>query len=175
MAQTLKYRHEDDRCYGATGMAIGLVIFDGERMLDHISVDAEPDEMVALTNDFYFSGNPSISAKTAWNRILTNFNLMSAMVISNVMSRYIVLDGSNVSREMKKLISDIVESEADETCSLEHDEVQHLFEKNYKYLDNVFHHSGVQSIAHEFASYLKTHRSMTRNEVLEHLHALGML
>lgn len=175
MAQTLKYRHEDDRCYGATGMAIGLVIFDGESMLDHISIDATPDEMVALTDDFYFSGNPSFSAKTSWNRILANFNLMSAMVISNVMSRYIVLDGEPVSREIKQLVSDIVATEASESCSLEEDEIQRLFDKNYNYLDRVFNHSGVQAIARDFAGHLKSHRSMTRNEVIERLHALGML
>ena len=70
--KSLKYTDETDRCYGATGMAIGLMVFDGEDMLASITLDGDPNEMVAMSPDFYFAGNPGVSAKTAWNQILKN-------------------------------------------------------------------------------------------------------
>ena len=41
----LSYKNENDRCYGATGMAIGLVVFDGEDMLAGVSLDAPAHAM----------------------------------------------------------------------------------------------------------------------------------
>lgn len=52
--ESFKYKDETDRSYGATGMAIGLLIFDGEDMLASIDLDAScDDEMVAMSPDFY--------------------------------------------------------------------------------------------------------------------------
>ena len=65
----LSYRNENDRCYGAAGMAIGLVVFDGEDMLAGISLDAPAHAMMEMNQDFFFTGNPSLSAKAAWNRV----------------------------------------------------------------------------------------------------------
>ena len=69
MQQHLSYNDENDRAYGATGMAIGLMIYDGEEMLYSIDLDNE-GQMMALSPDFYFAGNPGISAKSAWNQML---------------------------------------------------------------------------------------------------------
>lgn len=175
MEKSLKYRNEEDRCYGATGMAIGLVVFDGEDQLNYVTLDGEPGEMVSLSESFYFSGNPRLSAKNSWNQLLKNFNLMMAMTISNVICRSLVLDKMPLRFEVKSALYNSVEAEAEDTCQLEKDEIQRLFDKNYNYLYRVFNHSGVQSIAVDFANRLAQQRRMTRAEVLDALHALGML
>lgn len=171
----MKYRNDKDRCYGAAGMAIGLVVYDGEEMLQQISVDREADEMVALSQSFYFSGNPTLSAKTAWNMMLRNFNLLSAMTIANVMCRCQVLDGKGVDDERRRQLHDVISAEAAETCSLENDEAERLFDKNYNYLNRIFSHRGVQGIAHDLAGRLEEHRTMSGSEIIEALRALAML
>ena len=40
--EKLSYTNEDDKCYGATGMAIGIVVFDGEDKLAGVGLDADP-------------------------------------------------------------------------------------------------------------------------------------
>ena len=73
MKKQFSYKNEDDKCYGLTGMAIALVVFDGEDYLTTINLDAETSkEMMDFTDDFYFSGNPEFSAKNVWNQILKN-------------------------------------------------------------------------------------------------------
>ena len=66
--ENLKYSDDNDRSYGAAGMAIGLVVYDGEDMLASITLDGDPNDMVSMSPDFYFAGNPGVSAKTAWKR-----------------------------------------------------------------------------------------------------------
>lgn len=59
----MKYRNEEDKCYGITGMAIGITIWNGEDMLYKLDLDNEASQYVQFTSDYYFSGNPGIPAK----------------------------------------------------------------------------------------------------------------
>lgn len=171
----LSYRNDDDRCYGATGMAIGLVVFDGEDMLAGVSLDAPAHAMMEMSQDFFFSGNPSLSAKAAWNTMLRNFNLMSAMMIANVMCRRIVFENGDMDNELRTMLFDCILQEGAETCSLERDEAERLFEKDYSFLNRVFSHRGVQAVAHDFAHSLSRMRRMSRSEMLEELRGLSSL
>ena len=42
----LKYIDENDKCYGITGMAISMVVWDAENVLAAVSLDAPADETV---------------------------------------------------------------------------------------------------------------------------------
>ena len=173
--EKLSYTNEDDKCYGATGMAIGIVVFDGEDKLTGVGLDSAPGEMMEMHSNFYFSGNPGLSAKAAWAEIRENFSLTVAMLISNVMCRRMILDRSMVAPEVRKGLQDTVVEEGRETCSLDEDEARHIFDKEYTYLFRVFNHQGVHRVAHEFADTLKRRRLLSRLEVLEELRALSSL
>lgn len=173
--ENLKYTDENDRCYGATGMAIGLVVYDGEDMLASVTIDGDPNEMMQLSPDFYFAGNPGVSAKTAWNQIVKNYNLGIAMLISNLLCRSLVHNRRSLSGELRDLLHTLASDEGKESCSLDQDEIDRLFDKNYNYLTRVFSHHGVQSVAHDFASQLMSRRTLSRLDVIEQLAALRML
>ena len=88
--EKLRYTDETDRCYGAAGMAISLVVFDGEDILSAISLDGpEGSQTMTLAPEFFFAGNPGVSAKTAWRQILKNYNLGIAMVTANLLCKNI--------------------------------------------------------------------------------------
>lgn len=175
MKKQLSYRDEDDRCYGATGMAMAVVLFDGEDMLAGMDIDSDPDAIMQFTEDFYFNGNPGFSAKNAWNQILKNFNLAMALSLGNVICRHVIYDSKSVSDEVKLFLRNLMIEEGSANCALEEDETSRLFEKNYNYLTRVFNHGGVQSVAHDFARTVKDRRRMTRIDILEQLRALSML
>ena len=64
MEHKLKYRDNRDKTYGLTGMAIALVMADGEDMLMQVSLDAPAGEGITFTPDFLFTeANPRYSAK----------------------------------------------------------------------------------------------------------------
>ncbi len=175
MAVGLKYIDEEDKCFGITGMAVSMVIWDAESLLSSISLDSPAEESVAFTHEFYFAGNPRVSAKAAWTQILEHYQLSIGMLIANVMCRNCVLHHSNITGEMKNLLYKHVEEEGINTCSLEKDEVRKMFDKSYEYLYRIFSHHGVQGIVRDFAADLRSRRELTQAEVIEKLRALSML
>lgn len=170
-----QYKDDTDRAYGAAGMAIGLVVYDGDDVLYSVDLDAAPGHMMTLSPDFFFAGNPGVSAKAAWTQMVKNFNLGVAMLISNVMCRHLVHAGSEIPAGLADELKNLAHDEGAGSCELEADEVDRLFEKSYSYLWRVFSHRGVQAVAHDFASTLASRRSLSRLEVLEQLHSLSML
>lgn len=173
--ESLKYKDDTDRSYGATGMAIGLMVFDGEDMLASISIDGDPNEMVAMSPDFYFAGNPGVSAKSAWNQLLKNYNIGVGMLMANLLCRHLVGRRQQLPDEMRDFLHTLALEEGRDACSLEEDEIDRLFNKNLSYLNRVFTHRGVQSVAHDFAATLLSRRTLSRLDVLEQLEALRML
>ena len=171
----LSYKDELDKCYGATGMAIGIVVLDGEDMIYGVNLDAEPLDVVEYTEDFYFSGNPSVSAKVSWNKMLQNFNISMGATIANVLCRSLLLEHAVPPKNIHDELRSLAVSEGTDTCALEADEIEHIFDKNYSYLTRIFSHRGVQSVANDFATALQASRRLSRLEVLEHLRALSML
>ncbi|MDE5594227.1 MAG: hypothetical protein K2I89_01460, partial [Muribaculaceae bacterium] len=111
MSSSLKYTDEKDKSYGLTGMAISMIVLDGEEYLSGMSIDAPVGEGVELSQDFYFIGNPRLSAKIAWNEILKHFQLSAGMVISNVMCRSYVQHRRKLSSELVALLKDLVRAE----------------------------------------------------------------
>ncbi|MDE6395175.1 MAG: hypothetical protein K2K77_07535 [Duncaniella sp.] len=173
--EKFRYTDDSDRAYGAAGMAIGLVVYDGDEVLYSIDLDAAPGDMLTLSPDFFFAGNPRVSAKSAWTQMVSNYNLGIAMLISNVMCRHMVHASAEVPDELAAELRTIAHDEGAGACALEEDEVDRIFEKCYNYLWRVFSHRGVQAVAHDFASTLISRRSLSRLDVLEQLHALSML
>ena len=57
--------------------------------LTSVSLDAPVDEVVEFTNEYYFNGNPRLSAKVAWNHILEHYQVSMGMMIGNVLCRSI--------------------------------------------------------------------------------------
>ena len=86
----LKYADERDKSYGIAGMAIAVVAYDSESMLASVSMDAEPGHAVEFGSEFYFSGNPRLSAKIAWTEIIKHFRLATGLLVANAMSRHYV-------------------------------------------------------------------------------------
>ena len=171
--EKLRYTDETDRCYGAAGMAISLVVYDGEEMLSAISLDGPAgSQTMTLAPEFFFAGNPGISAKTAWRQILKNYNLGIAMVTANLLCRYLVNRHTGLPDDVREALHDLAVEEGTDACQLEADAI---FDKNINYLTRVFSHRGVHSVAHDFASALQQRRSLSRLDAIEMLQSLNML
>lgn len=175
MDVNLKYHSEDDKCYGATGMTVAFVVLDGDELISAVDLDARPDALMEYTGEYYFNGNPGLSAKSAWNTMLKHFNLSMAATIANVMCRRQLMDHKPIDPETKCYLLNLMLEEGRDTCALEDDETRTLFDKNYVYLNRVFTHQGVQSVCRDFADVLKRRRRMSRLDILESLRALHML
>lgn len=176
MDASLKYSDSTDKSYGLSGAAIGLYIFDGEAFLGDITLDPESGEPLGLTPDFYFAGNPRISAKSVWKMMLENFHLTQAMAISNLLCRRIVAaQQEDVPRQEQHLLRKYIFEEGKQTLSLDQDEMEKIFDKDYLYLRRIFSHPGVRNVAALLADTLRTKEAVRREEALEILSLLRRL
>ena len=134
MPATLKYTDESDKCYGITGMAIGLVIWNAEDIMAAINLDAGPADVFEFVPEYYFCGNPRISAKNSWSHVLKHYQATMGMLIGNILCRSYVLHGTHPSKETRAKLLVCLDEEGRSSCALESDEVERVFNRSYAYL-----------------------------------------
>ncbi len=173
MENKLKYTDENDKSLGVAGMAISLVACDSEHYLAAVSLEDEEDTL-QMAGEFFFSGNPRISAKIAWNELLKQYQITSGLLLGNVLCRSLSA-GRNVDKEVLDIIHDMIVNDGRSYCSLEDDEVEAMYNKEYSYYYRMFSHPSVASIARDFAATLRMQRRMTAGEVIEHLRHLSSI
>lgn len=173
-ADKLAYKDEDDRCYGLAGMAITLAALDAIDRVRAISLDSD-DLMVNFDDEYYFQGSPSVCPKTSWNHILENFHITSAMMISNLLSRRLILRKKEVEQDMLSLLYDTIATEGRDTCSLEEDEIRALFDKTLSYSRRIFSNRRIYPLVDKFAQIIASRRTLTGEEVREQLHYLQII
>lgn len=177
MNVTLKYIDEEDKSYGLVGTAVGMLIYECDDHLLGLSLDdPDPDESVKLVAEHYFAGNPSMSAKIVWKNLLSQYQMLVAMTVSNYLCRALVhRHVKSIDPFEKNLLRQTIIEEGHDTCQLEDDEIDAMFNKGYLQLQHVFSHSGVQGVIHDFASNLRKMRSMDHEEIENQLMSLRML
>lgn len=171
---TLHYSNEDDRVYGLAGMAISLAALDAIDRVSSVSLDTE-GPMVNFSHEYYYSGSPSVSPKSTWDHLIHNFYLTSAMVMSNVMARSVVRMGQEVPDEILKRIRKEMEAEGDETCSLEADEIDALFEKTLMMSRRIFCNPRLHPAIREFTRVIARKRTLSGMELADELHLLQLI
>lgn len=173
MENKLKYTDENDKSLGIAGMAISLVACDCEHLLAEVSIEDE-DEALRMAEEFFFCGNPRISAKISWNEILKQYQITSGLMLGNVMCRALAA-GHDVDKDVLQLVHDMIVSDGKTHCSLDDDETEAMYRKEYSYYYRMFSHPSVVVVARDFASTLRLQRRMTAGEVIENLRRLSSI
>lgn len=171
----LRYSDETDRTYGVAGMAIALMLWDGEPYLASVSIDRPAGSSLEFTPSFGFSGNPRLTATLAWRELIKHFEMSTAMLMGNAMCRSYVGASRPLTSAVTAALRALVRDEGREVCSLDDDEIDIIYNKTHRYLDRVFSHAGVSSVARDLAGALATRRSMSAAEVLDLLAPLNRL
>ena len=161
----LQYSDDTDRAYGVTGMTIALMLWNGDQYLAEINIDNPVGSGIQFTPAFGFSGNPRLTATLAWRELFHQFELSAAMIMGNAYCRSYVGKSTPVADEVIAELQDLLRAEGRETCDLEHDEVDIVYKKTHRYLDRVFTHVGVTSMARDFARELMVRRKLSAGEV----------
>ena len=116
-----------------------------------------------------------MSPKATWDKLVENFQITSAMALANVMSRSIVRMHRQVPLEILKEIHDAMIEEGRETCSLEEDETDALFNKMMTYNNRIFNNPRVHPAIDEFVRILSRRRSLTGGEIIDELRNLQLI
>lgn len=170
----MKYRNEQDKCYGVAGMAIGLSVFDADNLMTEVSIDADGVDCVRFVPDFYFTGSPRVSASKSWHHIYAHYQVSMGLAIANAMCRRMVQDHGVLDRKRCEELLDAAVADGHSLCQLDRDEVEPLFDKSYSYLMRVFGNRDIQQAINAFVEQLRQRRSLTRGEVAELLQELNL-
>ncbi|MCH5228589.1 MAG: hypothetical protein J1F12_01160 [Muribaculaceae bacterium] len=171
---SLSYLNEDDRAYGLAGMMIALANLDAIDRVANVTIDTD-GPMVEFSHAYYFSGSPSISPKSTWDNLVANFHITTSMVVGNVLARSLVRLKEEAPKDIMKEIYDIVLEEGQETCALEDDEIERLYDHAMARALRVFRNPRMHSAIDEFARIISLKRSFSGREIFDELHLLQLI
>ena len=173
--EILRYTDERDLCYGLTGMAVSLFIYDSEHYLDSISLDADAADAFAVTAEFSAPALSTMSAKALWQYSLRQYEVTVGLALANLLCRALSGRGAQPETDAVNAVHEFAVEQGHDMCALEDDEIEALYRKNYNYLAKVFGHHSVRGVIDDFVFRLRQRRTMSRDEVFDILSALRML
>ena len=174
--ESLKYADETDKCYGLAGMAIGLMVWDAEGLLESINLDAPAEEALRLAPSFYLAQTQRTTAKAAWEQALHRFRITAAITVANVTCRAIVHHRlSAISSDQDAALRIFLATEGTDLCQLDPDETLSIYHQSLSHCHRIFRHPAVNSIASSLASKIINRRVITAYEVFEVLAPLSRL
>ena len=171
---SLSYKNEDDRAYGLAGMMVALASLDAIDRVATVSLDST-GPMVEFSHAYYFSGSPSISPKSTWDNLVSNFHLTTSMVVGNILARSLVRLKEEAPEEVMKEVYSQVEEEGIDTCSLEKDEVENLYDHALNQAMRIFRNPRLHPAIDEFARVISLKRSLSGREIIDELHLLQLI
>ena len=173
MENKFAYTDEVDKSFGLAGMAISLTAWDQHMMISNITLDAPDGESsISFGPEFFFSSNPRMSARIAWNELVKQYQMFVGMVIGNIVCRKAVNRREPLTRQLSADIYSLIEDEGRDLCALEADEIDMIFNKTYSYLTDFFSDRRMASAADRFASDLRLRRSMSSHDIDDELRSL---
>ena len=170
----MSYLNEDDRAYGLAGMMIALANLRAMDRVATVSLDSD-GPMVEFSHAYYFSGSPSISPKSTWDNLVENFHITTSMIVSNVLARSLVRLKEEAPNEVMKQIYEQVELEGKDTCSLEEDEIERLYNNALNSSLRLFRNPRLHPAIKELANVISRRRSLSGREVIDELHLLQLI
>ena len=166
--------NEDDRAYGLAGMMVALANLDAIDRVATITIDTD-GPMVEFSHAYYFSGSPSISPKSTWDNLVENFHITTSMVVGNVLARSLVRLKTDAPEDIMHKIYEQVQEEGKDTCALEEDEIEGLYNHALTRAMRVFRNPRVHPAIEELARILSLKRSLSGREVIDELHLLQLI
>ena len=171
---SLSYMNEDDRAYGLAGMMVAIAALDAIDRVANVNIDTE-GPMVEFSHAYYYTGNPSISPKASWDNLVDNFHLTTSMVMGNILARSLVRLKEDAPDDIMREVFELVEEEGTETCSLERDEIEGLYNRALSRAMRIFRNPRIHPAIDEFARIISVKRSLSGREILDELHQLQLL
>jgi len=168
------YLDETDKSFGITGMILSLFAMDNQSMLRAVSMDSPDSESVEFSPEFFFTSNPRMSARTTWNELMQQFQLLTAMSIGNVVCRHTIHYRRNIPADRLEGLHRTVMEEGTDACSLEADEIDTIYNKILRYQIDFYNNPRVASIASHLSAELRSRRHLSAGEIFDELHSLGL-
>lgn len=171
----MKYRDELDKSYGVAGMALGLSVYDAADLFTAVTLDADGTECIQFTPEFFFAGNPRLSARGSWQYILGHYRISVGLAVANALCRRMVLDNDKVDNALRNELFNAAIEDGRDYCQLERDEVEPIFDEALSNMERLFGNSRVRKAMDAFADALQRRRTLSHIDVTDILQQLDLM
>jgi len=171
----MKYRDELDKSYGVAGMALGLAVLEADGLFTAVTLDGDGSECIKFTPEFFFAGNPRLSARGAWKYILGHYRISVGLAVANALCRRMVLDNDKVDNKLRDELFYAAFEDGRDYCQLERDEVEPIFDEAFSNMVRLFSDSRVRKAMDTFADALKQRRTLSHIDVTDILQQLNLV
>lgn len=173
MSITLNYSNEDDKAYGLAGMTISLASLDAIDKVVGISLDAD-GPMVTFSQEYYYSLSPAVSPKLVWENLIRNYHITASMVVANLLARSLVRLGEEAPKDLLDIVYGEIESEGEETCGLEKDEIAAFYNKIVMQNRRIFGNPRLRPAIADLARTISRRRTLSGLEIRDELSSLQL-
>lgn len=172
--QILGYKDEEDRTYGLAGMAIAVANLNAIDRVTMVTLDSD-GPMVVFSNEYYYPASQAASPKATWQRLTENFQITSAMAISNLLSRCMAHHRTDELPQLLDGLRKAIKEEAADSCQLDADEADDIFRSTLSFSQRIFGNRRLQPYIDEFAGILARKRTLSGREIMEELSLLRLI
>ena len=92
-------------------MAVAMVVWESERFMQSLDIDAPADLGLALYPEFFMIRSPKASPREAWNDAVEKFQLGTGLLISNLLCRALVRQNTEITPQMRQSLVRSLEDE----------------------------------------------------------------
>jgi len=164
---TFTYADETDKSYGIAGMVISLNIAEADDALDYVSLDNDGESSFRLSQAYTSVMPQGASVSDTWHRMVSRYKLLMSLVLANVFCRRCVYRREAIDRPLISDVLALVSDEGHSYCSLDDDEIDHLYRRTANDMAQVFSNPKVHDIARRYARALMQRRHLSGSEAFE--------
>ncbi len=173
---SLSYSGAADRALGAAGMTVASVVCDADDFIVAVNLDApSAADIIELSDSFFTAGLWAKSPAAAWQQTLGAYRAMVIMAAGNLLARNILGRHEAVDGPLRQALRAAIGDDGRDTCQLDDDEIDTIFDRSFGYLERVFSHPRVGSITLDLADRLSRARRLARPDLLSILAPLSRL
>lgn len=173
---SLSYSGADDRALGAAGMTVAGVVCDADAFILAVNLDAPtPADIIEFSDSFFTAGLWAKSPAAAWQQTLGAYRALVTMAAGNVLARNILGRHKAIPASLRHALRSAVGADGHDTCQLDDDEIDAIFDRTFDYLERVFSHPRVGSLTLALADRLSSARRLARPDFLSILSPLSRL
>ncbi len=159
---------------GVAGMILVILALGAEELLAAVDMHAPAGQNLKFYPDAGINANPRISAKVVWAQAVKDLRMVTSMALARILCQNIANHNSGLNSSTIEVLRKSVSSMAAESCALDKDESDALFDSCLSYVERIFLHPHVRECVVPFGKFLKRNGVTGKSEIIEYLETVGL-
>lgn len=159
---------------GVAGMVLIILALGAEDQLAAVDMRAPLGQNLILYPESGVNANPHVSAKILWAQSVKDMRIVTSMALAKIFSSQLACNRFRPDSDTIRALRASVNEMAAESCALDKDESDAMFDSCRNYVERIFSHPGVRQNIVPFGRFLLEKGISDREEIIEYLETVGL-